>query len=134
MSIAAHDPRRWGTSGTWSDERGEDALARTPPFGLRFLADLFGYRPDLRLGTRFLRWSVQPDDVYAVFDWPGGGAGVQLDEGLEYVIVWGADGVPTEYGDWGEDQVPPAVAHMKRLVPPGGQEAEPNAAADGGGT
>ena len=22
--------------------------------------------------------------------------------------MWGADGVPTEYGDWGSDQVPPA--------------------------
>jgi len=130
VSIAAHDPRRWGITGIWSDERGEDALSRTPLFGQRFFADLLGDRSDLR--PRFLRWSVQSDDVYAMFDWPGGGAGVQLDAALEYIIVWGIDGVPTEYGDWGADQVPPAVAHMLRLIPPGSQEAEQDAATDGG--
>jgi chromate transporter len=40
VSIAAHDPRRWGITGMWSVERGEDALARIPPFGQRFFADL----------------------------------------------------------------------------------------------
>jgi len=130
VSIAAHDPRSWGTTGTWSDERSEDALARTPPFGRRFFAGLFSGRPELRPVARFLRWSVQPDDVYAVFDWPGGGAGVQLDAALEYIIVWGADGVPTEYGDWGADQVPPAIAYTRTLVPPDAHSAEPAVAPD----
>jgi hypothetical protein len=120
MSIAAHDPRCWGTTGAWSDERSEDAIARAAPFGQRFFAAVFGRRPELRSGARFLRWSVQPDDVYAVFDWPGGGAGVQLDAALEYVIVWGTDGVPTEFGNWGADQVAPAVAHLLELAPPEG--------------
>lgn len=128
MSVAAYDPRQWGITGMWSDERGEDALARTPPFGQRFFANLLGHRPDLR--PRFLRWTVQPDDVYAMFDWPCGGAGVQLDAALEYVIVWGADGVPTEYGDWGADQMVPAVEHLLRLLPSASQEAEPRAAPD----
>lgn len=125
MALPAHDPRSWGTAGTWSDERRDDALARTPPFGRRFFAGLFGRRPDLQPGARFLRWSEQPEDVYVVLDRPGGGAGVQLDAALEYVIVWGADGVPAEYGDWGADPVPPAVAHLLSLVPPGVPEAEP---------
>ena len=119
MRIADHDPRRWGSTGTWADEHGDAALARTPPFGRRFFVSLFGQRPGLRAGVRFLRWSVQADDVYAVFAWPGGGAGVQIDPDLECIIVWGADGEPTEYGDWGADQVPPAVAHLSRLVPAG---------------
>jgi hypothetical protein len=134
MSLPAHDPRGWAAAGTWSDERRDDALARTPPFGRRLFAALFGQRPDLRPRARFLRWSMQPDDVYAVFDWPGGGAGVQLDAALEYVIVWGADGVPTEYGDWGAGQVPPAVAHLLGLMPPGvPEDAEPGTAPDPGG-
>ena len=130
MSFAAYDPRRWGTTGTWTDERCEDALARTPPFGQRFFAGLFGHRPDLRTRARFLRWSVQADDIYAVIDWLGGGAGVQLDAALEYVIVWGTDGVPTEYGHWGDDQVQPALAHLLRMLPPSGTEAERGAAPD----
>ncbi len=134
MLIAAHDPRRWCTTGMWFDERCEDAFGRTPPFGQRFFAELFGHRSGLRSKGRFLRWSVQPDDVYAVFDWPGGGAGVQLDTALECVIVCGADGVPAEYGDWGADQVPPAVAHVLRLLTPGGQDAELGGVAYGGGT
>ena len=120
MSIPAHDPRQWATAGAWSEEPPGAALARTPPFGRRFFADLFARRPDLRPAARFLRWSVQPDDVYAVFDWPGGGAGVQLDAALEYVIVWGPDGVPAEFGDWGADQVPPAVGYLLQLVPASG--------------
>lgn len=122
MSIAAHDPRCWGTTGTWSDERCEDAIARALPFGQRFFAELFKHRPELRSMGRFLRWSVQPDDVYGIFDRPGDGAGVQLDAALEYVIVWGAEGIPTEYGDWGADQVAPAIAHVLRLLPPGAEE------------
>ncbi len=125
VSSAAHNPQRWGTTGMWSDERCEDASSRTPPFGQRFFAELFGHRPTLRSTGRYLRWSVQPDDVYGVFDWHGGGAGVQLDAALEYVIVWGDDGIPTEYGDWGEDHVPLAVAHMLRLLQLDSQDTEP---------
>ena len=112
MAIAAHDPRRWGVSGTWTVEQQDDAIACTPPFGQRFFSILFREQSHLRQCVRFIRWSTQPDDVYAVFDIPGGGAGVQIDSGLEYIIVWGADGVPREFGDWGEDHVPLAIAHL----------------------
>jgi hypothetical protein len=131
MTIAAHDPRRWGASDTWTDEQYEDAIARTPPFGQRFFSILFREQFHLRLCVRFMRWSTQPDDVYAVFDIPGGGAGVQIDSDLEYVIVWGADGVSREFGDWGEDHVPLAIAHMRQASSADRQEAEPGATEGG---
>ena len=55
---------------------------------------------------------------------PGGGVGAQIDPALECIIVWGADG-QSEYGDWGADQVPPAVAHIRRLVRSRAKPAEP---------
>ena len=117
MAVAEHDPRRWSKSGTWADEPAADALARTPPFGQRFFSAVFAEFPALAAGTSFLQWSVQPGDVYAVLCWPGGGAGVQIDPDLEYVIVWGAGG-QAEYGNWGADQVPPAIDHIRRLTTP----------------
>ena len=129
MDLAEHDPRRWRVSGIWADEPAADALTRTPPFGRRFFAAVFAEFPALATTASFLRWSEQPGDVYAVFDWPGGGAGVQIDPDLEYIIVWGAGG-QAEYGDWGADQVPPAIDRIRRLVQGGGQHAEPSAAAD----
>jgi hypothetical protein len=92
-----------------------DAVARAPSFGQRFFASVFAEFPALSGSTIFLRWSVQPDDVYASFDWPGGVCWAQIDPGLEYVIVWGAGG-QAEYGDWDGDQVPPAVDHVRRLM------------------
>ena len=131
MGVAEHDPRRWGVSGTWADEPVADALARAPLFGQRFFTAVFAEFPALATGASFLRWSEQPDDVYAVFGWPGGEAGSQIDPDLEYIIVWGAGG-QAEYGDWGADQVPPAVEHIRRLVLGSSQDAEPGAAADRG--
>jgi hypothetical protein len=110
-----HDPRRWATSGSWSVEPRADALARAPAFGARFFAEVFRLFPALEEGVAFLRWSIQPEDVYAVFESPGGGFGVQVDPHLEYLIVWGAGG-QAEYGDWGGDQVAPAVGHVRCLV------------------
>jgi hypothetical protein len=129
MGVADHDPRRWGGSGTWADEPAADALARTPPFGRRFFAAVFAEFPALAAGATFLRWSAQPGDVYAVLGWPGGGAGVQIDPDLEYIIVSGAGG-RAEYGDWGADQVPPAVDHIRSLVLGAGPDAEPGPATD----
>jgi hypothetical protein len=42
--------------------------------------------------------------------------------------VWGTDGVPTEYGHWGDDQVQPALGHLLRMLPPSGTKAERGAA------
>jgi len=119
-------------SGTWTAELAVDALARTPPFGRRFFAAVFGELPALAAGAAFLRWSEQPGDVYAVLDWPGGQAGVQIDPDLEYIIVWGTDG-QAEYGNWGADQVPPAVEHIRRLVLGPGPAAEQGVAPAGAG-
>lgn len=131
MAVVEHDPRRWNVSGTWANEPEADALARTPPFGRRFFATVFAEFPALAAGVSFLRWSVQPNHVYAVFDWPGGGAGVQIDPDLEYIIVWGVGG-QAEYGDWGADQVPPAADHLRRLVGVRSNSAESGAAVENG--
>jgi hypothetical protein len=127
MVVADCDPRRWDVRGTWADELAAEALARTPQFGQRFFTAVSEEFPALAAGASFLRWSEQPDDVYVVFGGPGGVAGAQIDTDLEYIIVWGAS-EQAEYGDWGTDQVPPAVDHIRRLV----RSAEQNAAADRG--
>lgn len=114
MGVAEHDPRRWDRTGSWTVESRDVALARTSEFGRRFFHAVFAECAEAA-EVRFLRWSEQPGDVYAVFDLPEGGAGVQIDPDLEYIIVWGADGL-AEYGDWGADQVTPAVAHLHRLI------------------
>lgn len=108
-------PHSWDRPGSWAVESAEDALDRTPPFGRRFLAAIFASFPELEVAAEFLRWSEQPEDVYAAFEQPGVGFGVQIDPALEYIIIWGRDG-QAEYGDWGADQVPPAVEHIRRLV------------------
>jgi hypothetical protein len=114
VDTVEHDPSRRDRVGTWAVESREAALARAPEFGLRFFRAIFDEFAETA-GARFLRWSEQPGDIYAVFDLPEGGAGVQVDPDLEYIIVWGVDG-QAEYGDWGSDQVPPAVDHIRRLM------------------
>jgi len=115
MGTGEIDPRRWQVSGTWTAEPAADALARTASFGRRFFAAVFGEFPGLAAGAAFLRWSEQPADVYALLDLPRGQAGVQIDPDLEYIVVWGSDG-QAEYGNWGADQVPPAVEHIRQLA------------------
>lgn len=68
-----------------------------------------------RIEVRFLRWSVQPGDGYAVFALDGGGFCVQIDADLGYVIVSGPTGI-AEYGDWNGDPVPLALAHVAEIV------------------
>jgi hypothetical protein len=109
------DPRRWGWTGTWCTEPATDALASMPPFGRRFFDAVFEQFPDVAAKAIFLRWTEQPDDVYALLFWPGGAAGAQIDPALEYIIVWSAEG-HAEFGDWGTDQVPPAVEYVRQLV------------------
>jgi hypothetical protein len=115
MDVAEYDPRRWATSGVWAVEPQGEALARAPDFARRFFAEVFGRFPVLSASATFLRWSEQPDDVYAVFDLPGRGFGVQADPDLEYLIVWGTGG-QAEHGSWGGDQVAPALEHVGQLV------------------
>jgi len=112
---AGYDPRLSATSGTWTVEARDDALARAPAFGRRLFAGLFERFPDLRPAVAFLRWSEQPDDVYAVFELPNGGFAVQVDPDLEYLIVWDA-GERAEFGDWDGDQVVPALAFVAELI------------------
>ena len=115
MFGANHDPREWGMSGSWTVESEQDALNRAPEFGRRFFDSVFAEFPTLAASTQFLRWSDQPEDVYAVFHLPAGGAGVQIDLVLDLIIVWNFNG-QAEYGDWGSDQVPPAVDHFRRII------------------
>jgi len=110
-----NDPRPWPSAGSWTIEANDAALARIPPFGERFLAQLFRELPVLAEGAIFLRWSEQPDDVYVFFDWPECAFSVQVDAALEYLVVAGPGGT-AEYGDWNGDQVPPALSHMREIV------------------
>jgi hypothetical protein len=101
--------------GTWADESREDALARSPEFGRRFLAGLFRRFPGADEATTFRRWSVQPEDVYAVVRVGGLEFTVQIDPDLEYVIVL-TDSANAEFGDWDGDQVRPALDYVTELL------------------
>ncbi|WP_422929221.1 hypothetical protein [Singulisphaera sp. PoT] len=91
MGIAEHDPRRWDRPGSWAVESRDAALARLPEFGRRFFQAVIAEFEEA-VGAHFLRWSEQPGDVYALFELPGGGAGVQIDPDLGYIIVYGPTG------------------------------------------
>ena len=119
---AGLDPRRGSTSGVWTEEAREQALARALGFGRRFFAALFERFPSVAPATDFLRWSTQPDDVYAVVDLPDGGFAVQIDAALEYVVVWTAD-QQAEFGDWDGDQVEPALAFVAEILRSGSRGA-----------
>jgi RimJ/RimL family protein N-acetyltransferase len=120
--LAAHDPRGWTTSGEWTTEAREEALARAPEFGRRFFAELFARYPHLSPVTRFLRWSAQAEDVYAVVDLADGGLTLQVDAALEYLILTtAADGA--EFGDWDGDQVTPALAFVADFLAGRDQDA-----------
>ncbi|MEG5036055.1 hypothetical protein [Microcoleus sp. AT3-D2] len=113
-----HDPRCGReTQGLWYSQPQDIALADTPEFSQRFFAEMFKEFPTLATNVVFLRWSVQPDHLYAIFNFSSGGFGVQIDPGLEYIIVWGA-GEHGEYGDWmGDgDRLASALDHVRTLV------------------
>jgi hypothetical protein len=122
---APHDPRRESTRAEWTEEAREEALARAPEFGRRFFDEVFARFPAVAGAVTFLRWSTQPDDVYAVVDLSDRGFTVQVDPTLEYVIVWTA-ATHAEFGDWDGDQVEPALALVAEILGDegaGGQEA-----------
>jgi hypothetical protein len=110
-----HDPRAGTSTGDWAEEAREEALARAPGFGRRFFAGLADRFPAVNATAVFLRWSVQPQDVYAVVGLPSGGFGVQIDPDLEYVIVRTA-AEWAEFGDWDGDQVGPALAYVAEIL------------------
>jgi RimJ/RimL family protein N-acetyltransferase len=110
-----HDPRMSAAGGEWSGEAREQALSRAPAFGRRFFARFAELLPPAAASAYFLRWSVQPADVYAVVDLPEGGFTVQVDPDLEYLVVWSA-GERAEFGDWGGDQVEPALRFVAGLL------------------
>lgn len=105
------DPRRWSRSGDWQAESREAAFGRAPEFGRRFLAGLLTDVPE-PADVRFLRWSVQSDDVYVVIDRPHGFV-VQIDPDLEYLIVFDPDS-HAEFGDWGTDHVRDALDYVRQ--------------------
>lgn len=109
------DPRRWAPHGEWIPEGEAEAAARMPGFARDFFARLFAEFPLLRGGVAFLRWSEQPEDVYAFFDRPPGFT-IQIDPHLEYVIVFGRDS-RGEYGDWGDtDRTRDALDHVRQIL------------------
>ena len=64
-----HDPRSGHQAkGQWYSQPQDIALADTPEFSQRFFAEVFKEFPTLATSVVFLRWSVQPDHLYAVFN------------------------------------------------------------------
>jgi len=109
------DPRRWAQHGDWTLEGHEEAADRMPAFALDFFDRLFAEFPPLKGEAVFLRWSVQPDDVYAFFDRSSGFV-VQIDPHLEYIVVIAGSG-SGEHGDWGDnDRIEDALDHVRSLL------------------
>jgi hypothetical protein len=86
-----------------------------PAFARDFFARLFAEFPSLGGEAVFLRWSVQPDDIYAFFDRTPGFV-VQIDPLLGYVVVIAASGTG-EHGDWGGNyRAQDALDHVCSLL------------------
>lgn len=101
--------------GEWTPEAAIEAADRMPGFARMFFARLFDAFPELKTEVVFHRWSEQPDDVYAFFDYPPGFT-IQIDPYLEYVIVSGRDS-RGEHGDWGgNDRTQDAPAHVREIL------------------
>ena len=95
-------------------EPAELALARTPRFGLSFFEAVWMRFPQAQDEAVYLRWSLQPGDVYCLWDEFGGGVGAQIDSDLEYLIVWNRV-ESAEFGDWNGDQLETAVQYLSSL-------------------
>lgn len=109
------DPCRWAPHGEWTPEGEKEATDRLPAFARDFFGRLFAEFPSLEGEAVFLRWSVQPDDIYAFFDRSPGFA-VQIDPHLEYIVVIAGSGTG-EYGDWGDnDRIQDAIDHVRSLL------------------
>jgi hypothetical protein len=109
------DPRLWAPHGDWTPEGREEAAGRMPAFARDFFVRLFAEFPPHEGEAAFLRWSEQPDDVYAFFDRSPGFA-VQIDPDLEYIVVTAGSG-SGEHGDWGgNDQIQDALDHVCSLL------------------
>lgn len=109
------DPRYWAPRGEWTPEGERAATDRMLAFARDFFDRLLAEYPALRGVTAFLRWSEQPDDVYAFFDRSPGFV-VQIDPHLEYVVIFGG-GTRGEYGDWGNnDRTQDALDHARSLL------------------
>src|SRR4051812_26512432 len=108
------DPGRWAPQGQWTPEGDKEAVARMPAFARDFFGRLLAEFPTLGEGAFFLRWSVQPDDVYAFFDTKPGFV-AQIDPHLGYIVVIAGSG-SIEHGDWGgNDRVQDAIGHVRSL-------------------
>jgi hypothetical protein len=112
------DPRRWAPQGEWTPEGPKEAAERMPAFARDFFARLLVEFPFLEGEAIFLRWSLQPDDVYAFFDRQEGSFGVQIDPHLGYIIIIAEPG-SGEHGDWGvNDRAQDAIDHIRSLLRP----------------
>ena len=114
MHSASPDPRCWGPPDSWSVESELDALSRIPAFGQRFFTAAFREFPTLAAVTHFIRRAEQPEDVYAILDYPRG-VGIQIDPLTDLIILWDHAG-QVEFGDWHGDPVPAALDHLRQLV------------------
>jgi hypothetical protein len=114
-----HDPRCGRETEDQRYSQPQDiALAHAPVFSQLFFAEVFNEFPALATSVVFLRWSVQSDHPYSVFNFSSGGFCVQIDrQQLEYIYVWGA-GEHGEYGNWMGDRLASALDHVrtKRVV------------------
>ena len=107
----------------------ENALARSPPFGIRFFDQLFAEYPGIKDRLIFIRnrnryhpevdcFSEWDDDVIAILDESPKGIGIQIDPHLSYIVIWSERGSHGEHGDWGKgnDQVEDAMIQVRGIL------------------
>jgi hypothetical protein len=115
MTYPEFDPRFHATTGIWVEEAAEISLSRLPAFGRRFFQAVFSEFPESMRTACFLRWSVQPDDVYATLHFAAGGLGIQIDPDLNCIIILTDATSHAEYGDWNGDQVASALSQVREF-------------------
>lgn len=117
-----YDPRHWNyeaESSEWWTEPLDIALSGSAAYCQRFFAELFSEFPVLMENAVVLRWSFQPEWIYAVFNVSDSGFGLQIDTDNEYkyIVVWGPDGQgQAEYSDWNDDLVASAITHIREFM------------------
>lgn len=106
-----------GNCEDWSNESLDVAMARNTSKGRTLFEKLWQDFPQIKEEIIFLKWSVQPDDVYAVRDVVSGGFVVQIDPALDLIIVWNEES-GCEYGAWtpADSPVNSALKHIDGII------------------
>ena len=123
MAVEFQNPRinpRPDCENLWLEISAREALDQCPPFGTAFFREVKASFPTFFSSLRYMTWPGS-SDVFAFYDTTDSPIGIQIDQPLEYIIIWWSEG-HSEYGDWGDwgdgmsAQVSPAMEHLKSLL------------------